>query len=150
MRRFYTKWIIAAALALPLQAYAESAYSVPKQAAVCKQAAVYVAGLAWHAEGDSYRVFTPGIAGECNGWSAGAYLNSIGRLSLHVDTRVKIYGPIGLRAGLVSGYIEGRVLPSVAASIMVRNVEVLVLPEVRYDVYYTPWTVAARFKFDLL
>jgi hypothetical protein len=50
----------------------------------------------------------------------------------------------------VSGYIEGRVLPSVAASVMVRNIEVLVLPEVRYDVYYTPWTVAARFKFDLL
>jgi hypothetical protein len=40
MRRFYTKWIIAAALALPLQAYAESAYSVPKQADGCKQAAV--------------------------------------------------------------------------------------------------------------
>jgi len=142
--------MIAAALALPGMACAESPYNVQTPTAVCKQAAIYVAGLAWHAEGDGYRTFTPGIAGECNGWSAGAYLNSIGKLSMHIDTRIDIYGPVGLRAGLVSGYIEGRILPSAAASIMVRNIEVLVLPEVRYDVYYTPWTVAARFKFDLL
>ena len=150
MRHFYTKFAVVAALAIPVLAYAEAPPSAPIPAAICKQAAIYVAGLAWHAEGDGYRTFTPGVAGECNGWSAGAYLNSIGKLSMHADKRVDIYGPVGMRAGVVSGYVEGRVLPSVAASIMVRNIEVLILPEVRYDVYHTPWTVAARFKFDLL
>jgi hypothetical protein len=56
----------------------------------------------------------PGAYAECNGYTAGAFLNSLDKPSAYAGYTVE-HGPVALTAGVVTGY--GPLSPMVAASI---------------------------------
>ena len=74
----------------------------------------------------SYDNFNPGAYVNCNGPTAGAYHNSLGRLSAYAGWTFKAFGPIEATAGVITGY--GKPMPMLIPTVRASHIRIAFVP----------------------
>ena len=74
-----------------------------------------------------------GAGVECGRYQAGLYKNSEYRTSVYAFRFFELRAPVGIAAGLVTGYEYADVLPAAALTVTAGPARVLVMPPMRVD-----------------